>query len=132
MSQADIETLRAGYEAGSRGDLEGAFRDVHPDFELQAADRVPSPGTYRGPEEARRFIEDMLEPFEEVTAEPEEFFENGDRIAVILHLRYRPRGSSAEMENRVGHLWTMRDGKAARLQIFLEREKALEAAGLRE
>jgi ketosteroid isomerase-like protein len=28
------------------------------------------------------------------------------------------------------HLWTMRDGKAMRLEIFPRRDKALEAAGL--
>ena len=34
MSQADIETLRAVYEAVSRGDWDAAFRDARPDFEL--------------------------------------------------------------------------------------------------
>jgi ketosteroid isomerase-like protein len=41
-------------------------------------------------------------------------------------------GGSAVVEIRAGHLWTMRDGKAARLEIFPEREKALEAAGVSE
>jgi hypothetical protein len=36
------------------------------------------------------------------------------------------------VENRIGHLWTMRDGTAVRLQIFPEREKALEALGRSE
>ena len=34
MSQADIETLRLGYEAANRGDWNGVFTDVHPAFEL--------------------------------------------------------------------------------------------------
>ena len=36
MSQADIETLRTGYEAFSRGDRESLFAAAHPDFELKA------------------------------------------------------------------------------------------------
>jgi hypothetical protein len=36
------------------------------------------------------------------------------------------------VEIRAGHVWTMRDGKAARLEIFPEREKALESIGLLE
>jgi ketosteroid isomerase-like protein len=36
------------------------------------------------------------------------------------------------MENRIGFLWTLRDGKIVREQVFGEREKALEAAGLTE
>jgi ketosteroid isomerase-like protein len=65
-----------------------------------------------------------------VVIEPQEFFERGDQIVVFALVRSRPRGSNAVVENRIGHVWTMRDGKAVRLQIFPEREKALEAAGL--
>ena len=65
MSQADIETLRVGYEAFNRGDWDAPTRFAHPEFELQTADRAVNPGTYRGPEAARRFFEDLFEPFEE-------------------------------------------------------------------
>jgi ketosteroid isomerase-like protein len=132
MSQAEIETLRVGYEAVSRGDWDAASRFAHPEFELRTADRVPNPGTYRGPEEVRRFFEDLFEPFEEVVVEPEEFFERADQIVVFVLTRFRPTGSSAVVENRIGHLWTMREGKATRLQVFPRREDALEAAGLSE
>jgi ketosteroid isomerase-like protein len=132
VSESAIETLRAGYEAVSRGDWDALIRDAHPDFELVTADRVTSPGTYRGPQEARRFLQDLFEPFEEVIAEPEEFFHRGDRIAVFVHVRFRPKGSSAVVQNRIGHLWTVRDGKPMRLEIFPEREKTLEALRLAE
>jgi ketosteroid isomerase-like protein len=132
MSEADIDTLRGAYEAISRGDWDAAFGDVHPDFEMKTADRMASPGTYRGLEEVRRFFEDLLEPFEEVATEPEEFFERGNQIVVFVLLRSRPRGSSVAMEIRIGHLWTMRDGKPAQLELFPEREQALEAVGLSE
>jgi ketosteroid isomerase-like protein len=127
MAQRNIEELRARYEALSRGDRAAAFRDVHPDFELKTVERVPSAGTYRGAEEATRFLEDLWEPFEQVIVEPQEFFERGDRIAVFLHVRLRHKGSSATMENRIGALWTIRDGKAVRCEMFAERETALKA-----
>ena len=62
--------------------------------------------------------------------EPQEFFERGDWIVVFFLMRSRPRGSTAVVEIRAAHLWTMRDGRAARLEIFPRREKALEAAGI--
>lgn len=129
MSQADIETLCVGYEAISRGDWDAPMRFAHPEFELQTADRIVNPGTYRGAQEARRFFEDLFSPFEEVIVEPEEFFERGDQIAVFVVTRLRPSGSTAVVENRIGHLWTVRDGKFTRLQVFPRREDALEAAG---
>ncbi len=130
MSRVDIEMLRTGYEAFSRGEWDSVFRAAHPDIELITTDRVTNPGTYRGVDDIRRFFEDLFAPFEEVAAEPEEFLERGDQIVVLVVVRSRPRGSSAFIENRIGHLWTMRDGQVVRFQIFPEREKALEAAGL--
>ena len=53
MSRADLEILRAGYEAFNRGDWDFVFRYASPDFELRTADRVTNPGTYRGLEEAK-------------------------------------------------------------------------------
>jgi ketosteroid isomerase-like protein len=130
VTQTAVDTLRAGYEAFNRGDWDAAARLAHPEFELQAADRAVHPGTYRGAQAVRRFFEDLFEPFEEVIVEPEEFFERGDRVAVFLLVRLRPAGSSAFVENRIGHLWTVRDGKPARLAVYPRREEALEAAGL--
>ena len=132
MSQADVETLRAAYEAANRGDWDSAFRGMHPDFEWKTADQVPLAGTYRGPEEVRRFFGDQRKAFEEVFFEPEQFFERGDRIVVFVLGSFRPTGSSARVEVRIAHLWTMRGGKAARCEAFPVREEALGAVGLSE
>jgi ketosteroid isomerase-like protein len=132
VSQADIDTLRAGYEAVRRGDWDSILGTADPDFELKTADRFTNPGTYRGVETARQFFDDFLGPFEEVVPIPQKFFEDDDRIAVLLLVKVRPRGSSAVLENRIGHVWTFRDGRALRLEIYPEREKALEAIGMSE
>lgn len=77
MSQADIETLRAGYAAFSHGDWETIVRAAAPDFELKTAPRFTTAGTYRGAAAARRFFEDLFEPFEQIVAEPQRFFDRG-------------------------------------------------------
>jgi ketosteroid isomerase-like protein len=51
---------------------------------------------------------------------------------VTLLMQFRPTDSGAKFEMRLVHLWTMRDGKPARCEVFLRRGEALEAAGLRE
>ena len=123
-----MERLRAGYEALNRRDWSGAFRDVNPDFELTTHEA----GEYRGRAAARRFMEDLVGSFEETVWEPEEFINRGDQIVVIVHFRVRPRGTDAVIENRIGHLWTVRGGKLIRVQTFPRPEDALEAAGLSE
>jgi ketosteroid isomerase-like protein len=128
MSRGDIEILRAEYEAMSRQDWDAAFSSGLPDFELRTPDSSMGAGVHHGVDAARRAFEDFFEPYEEVVIEPEEFFERGDSIVVFFRMRSRPYGSSAMVEIRVGHLWTMHDGRAAGLEIFPEREKALKAA----
>ena len=126
MSQADIENLRARYDAVNAGDRAAVFRDVQPGFALQTPDRVPNAGTYLGAEEANRFMQDFWAPFEEVNAEPVEFEQRGDRIAVRLHVRNRHRGTSAFVDINVSILWTMKDGKPIRAEMYPEPEGAFE------
>jgi ketosteroid isomerase-like protein len=127
---AEIEMLRAGYEAVNSGDWDALFSRATSDFELKAPDNSPFAGVYRGPEEAHRVFVEFFSPFEEVEITPEQIFERGDKVVVFFAMRCRPAGSSSAVENRVGHLWTMRDGLALRLEIFPRREEALKAAGI--
>jgi ketosteroid isomerase-like protein len=128
----DVETLRSAYAAIGRRDWDAVFRDVHADFELKTPDRSPGAGSYRGRVQAARAFEDFFEPYEAVVVEPEKFIRREDRIVVFFVQRARPTDSSATVEVRAAHLWTMRDGKAVRCEIFPERERALEAAGVSE
>jgi ketosteroid isomerase-like protein len=130
MSQADVERLRAGYEAISRGDWDAALRETSASFELKTPDTNPIAGTYRGREEVRRFFEELWAAFAEVAAHPEKFVELDDRILVFLLMRLRPADSNATLEMRTAHLWTLRGGEFIRCEIFTEREQGLEAAGL--
>ena len=128
MARTDIETILVEYEAINRRDWSAVFRDVHPDFDFRPPDRgLVDSGPARGGEGARNAMVDFFSPYEEVTIEPQEFHERGDTIVVIFMLRTRPRGSSKTMKIKAGHVWTMRDGRPAGLEIFPEPENALEA-----
>jgi ketosteroid isomerase-like protein len=130
MTQTDEKALQTRYEASGRGDWESFFAGVHADFELVTPERGPlGSATIRGPAGAIEAFTDFFGPYEEVAIEPERFFEYGDRTVVFFIMRSRPAGSSKAVEIHAAHLWTMRDGRPVRLQIFPQREKALKAAG---
>ena len=131
MSQENVEIVRSIYEAVNRRDWDAAFRDQAPDVELRTPPGLNA-GTYRGRKEVQGFWEEMLTPFEAVSAEPEELLESGDQVAVVLKIRARPRESNAEIEIRNGHLWAIRDGTVVSMRLFGKPEKALQAAGLSE
>src|SRR5688572_9558199 len=112
MSQENVEIVRRAYEALARRDWDALFDNVHPDFVVQ----TQLQGSVRGRDEAQRFIEDQIGAFETWTAEPAEFFEGEDQVVVFVTNRAQPRGSSAEIEITIGHLWTLRDGVVLSLE----------------
>jgi uncharacterized protein len=130
MSAQNLQVVREAYEAGSREDWDAFFRLCHPDFEWETDARVPNAGVYRGRDEIQRFVDDQAAPFDRTITEPEQLIPSGDQVVALVRVRRRPRGTTAEINLAIAHLWTIRDGKAARCQAFAERERALEAAGL--
>ena len=126
----NVELLQRGYEAFNRGDLDAAFALLDPEIEWVTDPRVPFAGTYRGHDELRGLFQEQQEVFGRMTMEPYEFFEAGDQVVAFVRQRARGEASGAAIEITVGHLWTIRDGRAVRWQGFPERERALEAAGL--
>src|SRR5689334_16175497 len=128
MPQAVIDAIYGEYDAMSRMDWDEMFSGAHEDFEFRPPDRGLNAGVERGRDNAREAIVQFFSPFEEIQIEPQEIHERGDLIAVYVTMRTRPHGSTAMIEIRVGHLWEMRDGRPASLEIFPEREQALAAA----
>ena len=132
MSQENVEIVRAIYEAAERRDWDRAFRDQHPDVELTSPPGIDA-GTYRGRAEIQRFWEDWFTVFEErSSAQPEQFIESGDQVAVVVKFRAWPKGSSHAIEIRNGHLWSIRDGEVVSMRMFPNPDEALAAAGQRE
>ena len=128
MSQENVEKLRRAYDAFSRGDFDEALTIAHPDIEFfPPDDAVP----YRGIERVR----DWMEPdaFDQQVIEPLDFTVSGNKILVKQSLRSRGAGSGIEVEGRAWSVWTLNDdGLATRVEAFLTKAKALEAAGLEE
>jgi ketosteroid isomerase-like protein len=125
-----LETLRLAYEAISRGDWDAAFEAVEPDFEFVPPNRSPDSAPVRGAQLAKAWLADQQQTVGDLSVEVEELVEAEELIVALIRLRIRPHGADADLELRIAHLWTLRDGKLIRCEVFPEREKALEAAGL--
>jgi uncharacterized protein len=132
MSRENVETLRSVYEAISRDDWDAVVEVAEPDFELVPPSQSPSGAPLRGVEETRAWFNDQQETVGDLSLEVEELIEVEALIAALIRLRIRPHGADADLELRIAHLWTLRDGRLIRCEVFPEREKALEAAGVSE
>jgi ketosteroid isomerase-like protein len=123
-----LSVVQAMYEAVNSRDWEAGFGLLAEDFEWHEPAQAFHTGTHRGFDAIRQRLEEQLEVFDELTIEPEEFHERGELIAVPVRQRARGGASGLELEIRIGHLWTVCDGKIARLDVFPARGDALRAA----
>jgi ketosteroid isomerase-like protein len=129
VTDEDLDRLRANYDAWNRGDHEALLDQIDPEFELHDLD-VPDSPVFRGREGYLANVERIGEMFSEMQFNVTELIPLGDRILALLHIRLKGRGSGVELEQDIGHLWTMRDGKGLRLEVHLDRHRARKAAGL--
>jgi ketosteroid isomerase-like protein len=95
------------------------------DAEWSEHSDLPEAATYRGRESILAFLENYLESWEHFHQETEDVIDGGDRIAVLLHLSARGKGSGIEVEARYAHVWTMRGGKGVRVDAYADRKDAL-------
>jgi ketosteroid isomerase-like protein len=129
----NIEQLRAGIEAfNSTGELDTS--NLAPDFEMhQASSIIDTEGVFLGPDALQGALKELKESFEDLSYEAEQFLETPDgRILVFIRARARGRGSGVEIDDRIAWLWTFRGDKAVRLDVYEEREEALEDVGMKK
>ena len=133
MSQQNVEIVRRGVEAANRSDLERFLIYLDPHVEIRTAIIGGAEGkVYRGHDGARKWAADGEESFGEIKWEVREFRDLGNRVLALGRVQARGRGSGLELDSPTGWLCTVRGGKLVKIDGFLSREEALEAAGLRE
>ena len=64
--------------------------------------------------------------------EADSFHDAGDRVVVLVRQRARSKSTGMPVEMSFAQVWIIRDGKAARMEMYSDPAEALEAAGLRE
>jgi ketosteroid isomerase-like protein len=139
MSQENIELTRRAFETFNRGGVDACVSEGlwSPEIVWDATPSgIPGLGAYRGHEEVKRFFEDdwfKVFPFEEWEVELEEVIDaGGDRVISMSRQHGRGASSGAVAELELAQIGTVRDGQVVRVDNYVDRKKALEAAGLRE
>ena len=91
---------------------------------------APGARTYRGRDGVRAALDSWFETWEWMQVEIEELRETDDHVFFVLHQRAKGSSSGIEVEIKSWNVYSFREGKLARIQLFLEPEPALEAAGM--
>jgi hypothetical protein len=119
---------------------------VHPDFETVIDPRyqmmlgdpgtdVPpgSPSISYGIDGFVSFFREWLSAWEGWLVTPTDFIDvDENRVLVVMEISARSKTQGVEMSFPGANLLTLRKGRLARLELFLRRAEALDAAGLSE
>ena len=134
MSQENVETLAAFYEAWNRGEIDDSLTYVDPDVEVYPGVQAPDAETqYLGRQGFKDFFVSIaIGPWDTVTAEPKEVIVTEDnRILSIDNWRFRGR-DGIEIDRELPSLFTFQDGLITRIEGFTDKDEAIQAAGLSE
>ena len=132
MSQENLEIMREFYDRWGRGETEGWEEIFDPEVEWHTAREDPDADVHHGIPAVGRMFQRWSEAFEDMRGIPEEFIDVGDRVFVWQRTVGRGAASGVEVVWEGAYVWTLRDGKVVKVQIFFDRDEALEAAGLSE
>jgi ketosteroid isomerase-like protein len=132
MSRENVETLRRGFDAWNRGDLDEWLAGFAPEGELQTSGRFPGQGVYRGRAGLERYWAEIHEAAEEMSITVTDMRAIGDKVFVAVTARGRGKRSGVPVEGPIWFVSTFRDGLVVRTENYADPEEALEAAGLRE
>jgi ketosteroid isomerase-like protein len=130
MSQQNVEVVRRIVEDAVQGRWEESAGQLAPDAEWHGTVGGLTEGSvWRGPEQIRRvFEQEDAEAWEERRLEAEEFIDAGDCVVVFVHEFRRGKRSGVAMETDTAVVYELRDGRVVRIQGYMDRAEALEAA----
>jgi ketosteroid isomerase-like protein len=133
VSQENVEVVRRGIErVGETGQFPA--NTVRPDFVWDMSNYAgwTEQPIYAGAEGTQRFLDDWTGAWDDWEVEIEELHDVGDKVAAILHQRGRSKMSGMLVEGSMGQVWTLDEGKGARMDMYSDPAEALKAVGLED
>jgi ketosteroid isomerase-like protein len=130
MSDENVATVRAIWDAINRGDIDEAFKDAPDNLVADwSSSEAPEAAVYRGRADIKKRFQDTLEAWAEYEYFETEIIDAGDHVIRVGGVRARGTSSGAEVEAHGAQLWTFSDGTPISVRLFQSKEEALEAIG---
>jgi ketosteroid isomerase-like protein len=128
MSEENLELIRAGFAAHSRGDLDALMQVYDPEVVFETL----LLGTHHGNEAIRLIYEENQKTLSGYDVVPVELIDAEDQVVAVAQVTGAGSASEIAMEDRdrFAFLFTIKNGRVVREQAFRNREEAIEAAGL--
>jgi uncharacterized protein len=124
---ADI--VRGFYDALGRGDVPGVLARLHDQLEWTEAERFPYySGTWRSPQEVLdKLLIPLARDWDGFSARVHDFIAQGDRVVSLGEYSGTFKATGKSMTAPFSHVWTVRDGRIARFDMYTDTAKVIEA-----
>jgi ketosteroid isomerase-like protein len=130
VSSSNLEIIREGIAAFNADGIEGILPYIHPEFEATTPPNLASePDTYRGHEGVRRWFDSFYEVMDDIRWDAHGFERQvGEKVVVQFTLRARGKTTGLDFGQDAVMVWTLRDGKGIRVELYETLDEALAAA----
>ena len=123
--EANVATLRRGYEALNRGDVSEVMALIADDVTWDPGPLTPDRDTAAsGPAGFESLIRSWIEAFDDFHIEPLEVSEHGDFLIVSVRQSGRGRASGLDIAIEIAHVWQVENGRAIRLESYRNADDA--------
>ncbi len=130
MSSENLEIVTRAITAFNERGVEALIPFIHPEFEGRTPPNLASePDTYRGHDGVRRWFDSFYEVMDDIRWDTRGFAKQvGEKVVIQFTLRARGKTTGLDFGQDAVMVWTLRDGKGIRIELFETIDEALAAA----
>jgi ketosteroid isomerase-like protein len=128
MTHENVDTVTRAIAAINARDIDAYLACCTEDVELL----LPMVGAqYRGPDGVKQFLADIEDIGPDFLIEVQRVqATSAGSVLALLRISATGRASGIATEAKTGNVYDFTDGRISRIRIFLDRDAALQAAGL--
>ena len=129
---SNIDIVKGVYAAFANGDIPSFLAALDDKIEWREPEGLAPVFTSQiGPQAvAENVLGAVMQQVSDFSVSPEEFIDAGDVIVALGHYRGKGVSTGKEFEARNAHVWRLKDGKVAGLEILTDTHIWAEALGI--
>ncbi|HEY4451125.1 MAG TPA: nuclear transport factor 2 family protein [Solirubrobacteraceae bacterium] len=128
MPQPNLQLVKEAIAAFNATDVEGFVALATDDFEWSPSMVAIEGQVFRGSEGIRAYCASLDDAWSEFRILPDSFRERGQTVLMLGALRGRGKNSGVTVDESLGMVFDIGDGKIARIRGFLDHAEALRAS----
>ena len=130
----NADTLKKGFEAFSKGDLDAASESWADDIRWEGTndERLPLGGRVEGKDSIKEALGNLGEHWESFSVTPDEFHDSDDTVIVLGHAEAKAKETGKDAKWPFVHVWRFKDGKATEVLALADTFEIAKTLGVAE